>query len=64
MLPKYLVPFSLIAHLSTSMFCLDKQPTILITVSIKTPAFNLGLFTLLSYTVKKLLFDKDDKIEV
>ena len=32
---KYLSPFSLIARLSTAMFCLDKQLTILLTVLLK-----------------------------
>ena len=69
MLSKYLVPFSLIARLFTAMFCFDKQPTILITVSIKKTekwamaSFQLRPVTLLSYTVKNLLFDKEDKIE-
>ena len=65
MLPKYLVPFSLIAPLFTVMFCFDKQLTILITVSIKkTEKWAMASFQLRPvYSVKNLLFDKDDKID-
>ena len=65
MLPKYLVPFSLIASLFTAMFCFDKQLTILLTVPIKkSEKWAMASFQLRPvYTVKNLLFDKDGKIE-
>ena len=67
MLPKYLFPFSLIARISTAMFCFDKRLTILITVSIKKTekwaSFQLRpVYTTIIYC-KRLLFDKDDKFE-
>ena len=68
MLPKYLVPFSFIARLSTAMFCFDKQLTMLITVSIKKTekralaSFQLRpVYTTITYC-KKLLLIKTTKL--